>query len=167
MQIDDFILDEQGVAKSTLYTKVESLLSQSGTTPDSIYSYVTSHYRYRKIESTRSREALTKAGWDKLVSYTITNKKGVCYYLAATMDYFLRLAGYETRLVHANHSTGDHYWNQVLVNGQWLNYDPTYKNRGNISWNRIISLGNYTVYGYVTIQYDSRGAYLGADFTSY
>lgn len=165
--VEGYIIDADGVAKTQLAVTVNNLLKSSGTTPYSIYKYMTANYRYRKIEATRTREELNAQGWDKLVSYLLTNKRGVCYYLAATMDYFMQQAGLTTRIVHATHSTGDHYWNQVYVNGAWLNYDPTYTDRGNISWENQIKKGSYKVYGFIKVNYDARGTYLGTDFTPY
>lgn len=163
--VEEFTIDAEGHAKSPLAVTVDKLLQNTQYTPMSIYSLVVSNYRYAYIEATRSYAQLHAAGWDSLIRYTLTNRRGVCYYLAATMDYFLQRAGYTTRLVHATHNTGNHYWNQVLVNGVWQNYDPTYSNRGNLAWNTQIALGNYIVLGYVQVLYDKRGAYLGDIYT--
>lgn len=164
--IDGFTIDETGTARSSMAVTVDINLGYTNKTPMGIYSYMINHYRYSRIEATRSVTALGNAGWDKLVTYLLKNKRGVCYYLAATMDFYLQRAGYTTRMIHANHSTGDHYWNQVLVNGAWQNYDPTYNNRGNISWNTQIALGSYKVLGVVRVKYDVRGAYLGWEYGS-
>lgn len=165
--VDGYVIREDGTAHTELYDKVDKILASVEQTPDALYAYVTKNYRYKKIEQTRTRDEINKVGWDTFVASTIANRVGVCYYLAATLDYFMHMCGYETRIVHATHSTGDHYWNQVLINGKWLNYDPTYSNRGNIAWNTIIARGTYTVYGYITVNYDERGTYLGTDFKAY
>lgn len=165
--VDGYLIDEQGIASTEMKAQVMALLSDAGTTPDSIYAYVTANYRYRRIEETRTFEQLEAAGWDSLVEYLLVNKRGVCYYLAANMDYFLQLAGYETRIVYANHNTGNHYWCQVLLDGEWRNYDPTYTSRGNMSWGEIIAAGNYTAYGYLTVEYNERGDYLGITYEAY
>ena len=159
--IDGFTIDADGKARSANAVTVDTNLAATNKTPMGIYSYMIGHYRYARIEATRSLNTLGSAGWDKLVTYLLKNKRGVCYHLAVTMDYYLQRAGYTTRLVHSNHETGDHYWCQVLVNNAWQNYDPTYSNRGNISWDRQIALGNYRILGFLRVQYDARGAYLG------
>ena len=165
--IDGFTIGADGAAHSALYLKAEQTIANTTHNPDALYSFVTRNYRYKKIENTRTRDQLNQAGWDTLVAYTIEKRAGVCYYLAATLDYFMQMCGYKTRLVHATHSTGDHYWNQIYVNGQWLNYDPTYSNRGNITWDNIIARGSYSVYGFLTINYDLRGAYVNTSFEAY
>ena len=163
--VEGFTIDAQGHARSEMAVTVDNLLTNTTKTPMSIYKYIVSNYRYSRIEATRTYAQLHAAGWDSLVQYTLKNRRGVCYYLAATMDYYLQRAGYTTRLVHATHSTGNHYWNQVLVDGVWQNYDPTYSNRGDLPWATQIALGNYTVLGYVQVHYDARGAYLGDTYS--
>ncbi|MBR6761576.1 MAG: hypothetical protein IKM30_06030 [Oscillospiraceae bacterium] len=164
--VNGYYLDENGIAANAIKHQIKELLTVSGTTPELIYSYVTANYRYRHIEETRTLEQLNAAGWDTLVAYTLTNRRGVCYYLAATMDYFLQIAGYQTRLVYATHNTGDHYWCQVWYQNAWHNFDPTYNNRSDISWQDILTLGNYTVNGYVSLQYDCRGDFIHAMITA-
>lgn len=165
--VDGYLIDADGIAATALKSQVLSMLPAAGDTPDSIYAYLTANYRYRRIEDTRTFEQLEQAGWDTLVEYTLANGRGVCYYLASTMDYFLQAAGYETRIVYANHLTGNHYWCQVWVNGEWRNYDPTFTSRGNMSWEEIVAAGNYTVYGFLTVQYNERGDYLGITYEEY
>ncbi len=161
--LDGFVIGDDGIAITSLKSRVNAITA-SANTPNTIYSYVTSNYRYKYIEATKTFDQITEKGWDKYVEYLMNNKVGVCYYLAACMDYFMQNAGYTTRMVHAVHSSGDHYWCQVYIDGAWLNYDPTYSNRGNIGWNTIINLGNYTVLGYVYVTYDPyTGEYIGAE----
>ena len=164
---DGFTIDENGYARSANAVSADKLLETAGSTPQSIFSFCVSNYRYSRMEKTRTYAQLKGSGWETLISYTLKNRKGVCYYLAATFDYFCQRAGFTTRLVHATHSTGDHYWVQVKVGDAWQNYDPTYKSRSNIAWASIIKLGNYTVYGFISIRYDDRGAYAGETFTAY
>ncbi len=162
--VDSYIIDENGVASTALRTQVAKLLQLSGTNANSIYTYTSTNYRYRRIEDTRTFAELEAAGWDTLVEYTLANGRGVCYYLAATTDYFLQLAGYQTRIVYATHNTGDHYWCQAWYNGAWHNYDPTFTNRCDLPWNEIITRGSYTVYGFAQISYNERGDYLGISY---
>ncbi len=165
-KIGDYTIDAQGHARSSMAVTVDNLLAQTQGWPMSIYSYCVNHYRYSRIEATRTYSQLSTAGWDKLVTYTLNNRRGVCYYLAATMDYFLHRKGYTCRMVHATHNTGNHYWNQVLIDGVWQNYDPTYSDRGNITWNDQIARGNYIILGYVTTHYDARGTYTGDTYVA-
>ena len=165
--VDNFSIDANGVARSQMAVTVDNLLKNTNYTPTSIFSYHVGRYRYSRVESTRTVNQLISAGWDSLIQYTLSHRCGVCYHLAASYEYFCKRAGYTTRLIHATHSTGNHYWVQVLVNGNWQNYDPTYSNRNNISWDTQIALGNYTVLGVVETYYDARGAYTGCNYTAW
>ncbi|MBR4200693.1 MAG: hypothetical protein IKQ91_05395 [Oscillospiraceae bacterium] len=155
--VEGYTIDANGVARCQTAVTVDNLLNLTNKTPLGIYSYCVGHYWYSHIEGTRSVDQLINAGWQNLVNYTLVNRGAVCYYLAATMDYFCQRAGYTTRMVHATHSTGNHYWVQVLIDGVWQNYDPTYTNRGNISWDYQIALGSYIILGYLDVDYDARG----------
>ncbi len=163
---DGYILDENGVASTPMRAQVAALLAQCGTAPADIYAYTTSHYRYKRIEDTRTFAQLQAAGWDSLVEYTLANRQGVCYYLAATTDYFLQLAGHQTRIVYAHSGTGDHYWCQVWNGTEWRNYDPTYQSRCNLSLNELFAIKQYTIFGYAEIAYNERGDYMGITYTA-
>ena len=156
--VDGFVIDANGIARTQNAITADALVKESGTKPTALFTAFVSRYRYSRIEQTRSYEVLKAAGWEKLITYLFQNRKGVCYYLAAAFDFVCQRAGWETRIVHTNHDTGDHYWVQVKVSGAWQNYDPTYKARNNIGWNEIIKLGNYHVLGFITVKYDDRGA---------
>ncbi len=162
--VDGYIIDANGVASTPMRAQVAALLAESGTSPAEIYKYTTSHYRYLRIEDTRTYAELEAAGWDTLVEYTLANRKGVCYYLAATTDYFLQLAGHKTRLVYAYSGTGDHYWCQVWNGTEWRNYDPTYSSRANLTLEQLFAIKEYTINGYATITYNERGDYMGIAF---
>ncbi|MCQ2416746.1 MAG: hypothetical protein MJ071_02925 [Oscillospiraceae bacterium] len=163
--IENYVIGADGVARCQMAVTVDNLLKNTNGTPTGIFSYCTSRYRYSHIEATRTVNQLMNAGWDTLVQYTLSHRSGVCYYLAATYEYFCKRAGYTTRMIHATHSTGNHYWVQVLQDGVWHTYDPTYSARNDISWNYQISLGNYTVLGIVETEYDARGKYVGCTYT--
>ena len=166
--IGDFTIDALGHARSSNAVKVDNYLAKiTNKTPIGIFNYCVSNFRYYRNEATRTYTQLKNSGWDSLVKYILTNRRGVCYYLAATLDMFFQRAGYTCRMVHATHSTGNHYWNQVLIDGKWHNYDPTYSDRGDIAWSTQIAKGNYIILGYVDVHYDARGAYLGDTYTPY
>ena len=160
--LDGFVIGADGKAITSLKNRMNAI-TNSYTTPDKIYSYMVNHFWYKYNEATKTYAQIASIGWDKYAEYILNNRCGVCYYLAACMDYMLQNAGYTTRMIHATHSSGDHYWNQVYVDGAWLNYDPTYTNRGNIGWNAIINAGAYRILGYVTVSYNPyTGEYLGS-----
>ncbi len=155
--VDGYVIDASGNARTQNAVTADALVKENGVKPTVLFTAFTGRYRYSRMEATRPYETLRSAGWEKLITYLFENRKGVCYYLAAGFDFVCQRAGLETRIVHTNHDTGDHYWVQVKVNGAWQNYDPTYKARNNIGWNEIIKLGKYNVLGFITVTYDDRG----------
>ena len=49
---------------------------------------------------------------------------GACYHFSAFMDQLFHAAGYKSRiLVGTGNYPSLHSWNQVYINGQWVNYD--------------------------------------------
>ena len=150
-------LDENGVAITAFYFVTNSkpakaALEHYGTGLGDIFHYVRETNRYRHTEETRTLDQLNEAGWLSLVNYAMQNYYCVCYYIAAKMDFVLREAGYQCRIVHATHDTGDHYWNQIYINGAWTNYDCT-NGYEDYSWSRIIEAGNYEFLDYVIPTY--------------
>ena len=165
--IDDFTIDANGVAKNANAIIADAQIAAAGTTASAVYKSFVARYRYSKIENTRTYAQIKAAGWESLITYLLANKRGVCYYLAAGLDFFYNRMGFTTRMVHATHDTGDHYWVQVLTINGWLNFDPTYNNRCAITWDDIIARGKYSVYGYIYVDYDRRGAYVDETYVNY
>ena len=154
--IDGVYLGSDGIASEGKLAlnrqRAQDALGEYGSSVSAIYNYMRSTNRYKYIESTRTLEQIQANGWLYYVDYAFTHYYGVCYYMAAKMDFILQEAGYQCRIVHATHGSGDHYWNQVYLNGSWLNYDCT-NGYNAYSWSSIIAAGNYTFLGYVTPVY--------------
>lgn len=154
--VGDWYLTENGTAISqTLHVnreRAQEAFAANGTSVDGIFDYVRSTTRYKKIESTKTLAQIESKGWLYYVDYSMTHYYGVCYYLAAKMDFLLREAGYECRIVHSTHGSGDHYWNQININGTWVNYDCTNGLRAR-TWEQMVAYGSYRFLGYVTPEY--------------
>ena len=133
--------------------RAQNAFAQYGTSVSGIYNYMRSTNRYKYIESTRTLAQIEANGWLYYVDYAFTHYYGVCYYMAAKMDFLLQQAGYECRIIHATHGSGDHYWNQVYINGSWVNYDCT-NGYNAYSWDSMINAGNYIFLGYVYPVYE-------------
>ena len=155
-EIDGKWVDSDGKVRSAEYIKnkerAQAALNNYGSSVSNIYNFVRSTTRYKKTESTKTLEQIESIGWLYFVDHAMTNYYGVCYYLAAKMDFVLTEAGYECRIVHATHGSGDHYWNQVNINGTWVNYDCT-NGLANKTWDQMIAYGNYKFLGYVRPEY--------------
>lgn len=152
----DGVAREPGVVSEKLLLnreRAQTALVQNGRTVSDIFNYMRATNRYKFMESTRTLAQIEANGWLYYVDYAFTHYYGVCYYMTAKMDFLLQEAGYECRIVHATHGSGDHYWNQVKVNGAWLNYDCT-NGYNAYSWNRMINAGNYIFLGYVYPVYE-------------
>ncbi len=154
--VDGLIIGNDGIAMSQALSNItvqtQSILASNGTSVNDIYNYMRATNRYKKTEATKTLAQIEEIGWTYFVQYSMDHYYAVCYYLAAKMDFLLREAGHTCRIVHATHGSGDHYWNQVYVNGTWVNYDCTNGYRA-YGWNAMISAGNYKVLGYVTPKY--------------
>ena len=103
---------------------------------------------YKFIESTKSLAQIQTIGWSFFANYAMNNRFVVCYYFAAVTDLYFQEAGLESRVVYGTgRGDGDHYWNQVYINGVWTNYDTCnhYKNvtdaylkAMNYTWKQIV-----------------------------
>ncbi|MBD5142867.1 MAG: hypothetical protein HDT22_04550 [Ruminococcus sp.] len=152
----DGVVTVATVPSSTLVINQErakNAFAQYGSSVNEIYNYMRSTNRYKYIESTRTLEQIEANGWLYYVDYAFTHYYGVCYYMTAKMDFLLQQAGYECRIIHATHGSGDHYWNQVYINGDWVNYDCT-NGYNAYSWDSMIHAGNYIFLGYVYPVYE-------------
>ena len=155
-EIDGQKIQANGYAMSDMLceatVKIQTGLRDFGTTPDEIFDYMRSTNRYKKTEATKTLDQLNEIGWTYLVNYACSNYYTVCYYMAAKMDYILKLSGYTSRIIYATHGTGDHYWNQVLIGEEWINYDPT-NNLKAYTWDEIVAYGSYIFLDYVEPKY--------------
>lgn len=119
-------LSKEGYAvpMSAVQQRAQSIIASTGTNASNIFNYVRDRNSYSFIEQTRSLSAIEAMGWDYFANYALNNRFVVCYYFAAVTDLLFKQAGYETRIVYGTGThTTDHYWNQVYINGKWLNYD--------------------------------------------
>lgn len=102
-----------------LQNRVNSILSQIGTSPQAIYNYVVSHVSYK---------FMAQQDWTTMANTGFSTGRGACYNFAACVDILLKNSGYETRVVRGTgHFTSLHYWNQVKINGVWTNIDACNK----------------------------------------
>ena len=118
--------DSEGVGTllSDVQKKADAILATTGKTATAIYNYVVTHNRYDHMEPTRTPAQIELLGWKYFANYALSNQKVVCYYFAAVTDLLFQQANIESRIVYGNgRGTGDHYWNQIKVNGEWTNYD--------------------------------------------
>ena len=119
-----FNTDGVGTLLSDVQKKADTILASAGKTATAIYNYVVTHNRYDHMEATRTPAQIELAGWKYFANYAMNNTKIVCYYFAAITDLLFQQANIESRIVYGNgRGTGDHYWNQIKVDGAWTNYD--------------------------------------------
>ena len=130
----------------------QDIFRQYGSTTDELYSYMRETNRFKRNETTKTLEQIEAIGWLYFADHAMTNYYNVCYYMSAKMDFLMREARYECRIVHSTHNTGDHYWNQVMENGKWTNYDCT-NGLSRYTLEQMIAYGNSKFLGYVEPQY--------------
>lgn len=130
----------------------ENVLDRNGRDLSSIYKFCCSDSGYKYIEATKTLAQIENIGWSYFAEYAMHHYYSVCYYMAAQMDLLLELSGYQCRVVHATHGSGDHYWNQIYIDGKWTNYDVTNRWK-NYTWDQMVAAGNYIFLGYVRPEY--------------
>ena len=59
------------------------------------------------------------------ISDTIREQRGICYDIATSMTAVLRYKGYKAQMVYGYVNNTYHAWVNVLLDGQWISYDPT------------------------------------------
>ena len=156
--IDNRTIQANGVAMSNALMeasqKIQNGMANYQKDPEGIYQYMRATNAYKHTEATKTLEELNAYGWGNLVVDAVNTRYVVCYYMAAKMDFIFRMYGYNSRIVHATHGSGDHYWNQVqMPGGNWVDYDPTNGGWKGYSYEQIMSVGNFTFLGYVIPEY--------------
>ena len=59
------------------------------------------------------------------ISNLLETKKGICFDIATSMAAVLRSKGYYTQMVYGYASSTYHSWVRVLIDGEWVDFDPT------------------------------------------
>ncbi len=134
-----------------LLNRTEEILS-SGDHYRQIYNFCINDSRYKYIETTKTIEEIEDIGWTFFADYAMENYRMVCYYMAAQMDILLEQSGYRCRVVHSVHGSGDHYWNQVYIDGKWKNFDIT-NWYYDYTWEQMVAAGDYVLVDYVRPEY--------------
>ncbi|MCM1507814.1 MAG: hypothetical protein NC177_11875 [Ruminococcus flavefaciens] len=153
--IDGKVIGEDGKVKplSEVQQKANSVIAQIGTSTEAIFNFVRNNNKYSFIEQTKTQAQIESIGWSYFANYAFNNRFVVCYYFAAITDVLLKQAGWESRIVHGTGTgTGDHYWNEINVNGTWYCID-TCNGYNMVSFSYLQSK-NYTFYNYVYPTYN-------------
>ena len=109
---------------SSVQNRAVKILSTIEKKPDAIYDHVCAHNEYKSMSNTKKYSEIKSSDWAQFANYAMDNKGVVGYYFAAVTDLLFKQAGYQSRIVYGTgRGTSEHYWNQVYVNGKWLNYD--------------------------------------------
>ncbi len=168
--VEGYTIDANGSARNQRAIKADSYIANSDKTVAGIYKVFCSNHYYAYTEDARTIDQLMAAGWDSLIDPTFP-RRGVCYHLAAALDFTFKRAGLTSRVIYAWHNS-HHYWVQVLIDGFWWNYDPTYgMNRCHITLAQAnqMDIANggpgYTERGYVDAVYDHKGKMVSAKYT--
>ena len=169
--VDGYTIDANGSARSQRAIIADKYIANSDKTVNGVYkSFYGPNYYDNYGETPRTTDQLLNAGWDKLIDSVFSRNKGICYYLAAALDFVFQRAGFETRVVYAWHGS-HHYWVQVNINGTWWNYDPTYRyERSHLTWAEQNQMDKnrggtgYTLRGYVHAKYNHKGDLISATY---
>ena len=148
--MDGYRYGSDGVGKplSDVQKRADVLLATINKTADSIYSYVLNNNKYGAIEEPLTLNAITNKGWGYFADYAMDHKQIMYYHFAALTDLLFQQANMESRIVYGTgRRDGEHFWNQVKVNGVWRNYDAC-NNYKNVTDEYLIGEG-YTIAGYI------------------
>ena len=92
------------------------------------------------------------ADWAAIAAYSMNRGYGACYHYSAYLDQLFHAAGYKTRIiVGTGYHTNLHSWNQIYINGKWVNYDCGEKFYA-VSTEYLTSV-NWTLDHYITPKY--------------
>ena len=152
--IDGKVIGEDGrVQLSAVQQRANAVIARIGTSSQAIYNFVVNNNRYSHMEATKTQAQIEAIGWSYFANYAFDNRFIVCYYYAAITDLLYKQAGYESRIVHGTgRGSGDHYWNEVKINGYWTCID-TCNGYFQVSFSYLQSQ-NYTFYNYVYPTYN-------------
>lgn len=104
--------------------RADEIISSVGKDAYSLYAYVVNHFSYYFINEPQVYNNPQTAEWSRLAAYAMNRGYGACYHFAAYLDVLFRRAGYTTRIVvGTGFYTSLHCWNQIYVDGKWVNYD--------------------------------------------
>ena len=150
MLLDGYNITDDGTAVpySDVQKRAQSIINNIGTTSSAVYNYVVNHNQYSFIENTRSLAEIERVGWGAFANYAMDNRRVVCYYFAAITDILFKHAGFTSRIVYGTgYYTSDHYWNQIYVDGKWVNFDTCnrlyavsdeYLKQNNYTWTQLV-----------------------------
>ncbi|MCC8069742.1 MAG: hypothetical protein LIO71_08340 [Ruminococcus sp.] len=192
--IGKWVIDSNGIATSKLDSIAETKFNAGYKTANQIYELVrvggytnlasgsdiygnivgdgTSHLAFVSGSTVPSQisifgpsASVDATGWATFAQYRALNNKGCCYYMAAYFDFLCRSAGYESRIVYGTQSNNvSHFWNQVNIDGTWLNYDTTSAGRCGLTDQELYDLTtplgkNFIWDSYIVPDEDYNGCY--------
>ena len=152
--IDDYNLaaDGHAVPFSSVQKRAQDLINDIGTNTAAIFNYVCNHNKYQAMENQRSLSNIQTKGWAFFANYAFDNTYIMPYYFAAITDILFQHAGFTTRIVYGTgRGNGDHYWNQILVDKKWVNFDTC--NGYYSKTDDELKAMNYTFKQYITATY--------------
>lgn len=89
---------------------------------EAVCDYIKLNYAY---DYDRAKAVAGKQGILPDIDYCVTNQKGICQDLSATVACMLRVQGIPTQLVIGYTGRQYHAWNMVLIDGEEILYDAT------------------------------------------
>lgn len=132
--------------------RADEIIASTGKSASALYSYVAGHVKYKFVNVPEVYSNPNVADWADMAAYAMNRGTGACYHYAAYLDILFKRAGYTSRIVvGTGHYTSLHCWNQVYINGAWVNYDACNKYSG-VTDSYLMSK-NYTFGQYVSASY--------------
>lgn len=154
-----YVIDSNGVCtKATTITgpmakyKADEIIALIGKDAYSLYAYVVNHMYYSFVNVPAVYNNAQTADWASIAAFGMNRGYGACYHFAAYLDVLFKEAGYTSRIVvGTGYYTSLHCWNQIYVNGTWVNYDAVNRIYG-ASTSYLMNVG-FTFNQYVNYSY--------------
>lgn len=112
-----YTADSQAVQKAE---EVCADLDSARDEADAVYRYIVDHFIYNYM-----RALTVGSGYVPDIDQVLSEKMGICFDFAALMACMLRVEDIPTRVVIGYADDNYHAWDEVLLGGDWVRYDPT------------------------------------------
>ena len=105
---------------------MQTIRQYSLTNSSSDYNKASAIYQWMTANIARepNRGTLTGCAYPEVINYTLTNRKGYCFYTAQMFQALCVIFDLDCYPVGGKDARGtDYYWNLINVDGQWYHAD--------------------------------------------
>lgn len=127
-RIDDYRIDENGIATKIIYPLADEVLEECGRKLENAFDWCVNTLTYYSHLTHSDMYASPDVGTDWYAEFGFKNKKGNCYVYAATFCQLARELGYEAYQISgtvplSDGSEGPHSWVEIIIDGLTYCFD--------------------------------------------